>query len=96
LRKGVRDAHPGTDELEKIERRLAAAEDVAELARQIFSVVRVEVERLEVVAEVHRPERGRSARKLRQRDTQRQCAEDPVELRELAAPVVFFAFGEVF
>ena len=32
----MRDADSGADELEKIERRLAASEDVAELAREVF------------------------------------------------------------
>ena len=74
---------------------LRRREDVRELAREVFAVVDVEVQRLEVVAEVHLAQRGHAAGELGQGHAQRQRAEDPVLLRELAAPEVFFLFGQM-
>src|SRR5688572_15114626 len=91
----MRDAHAGAGELEKIERRPAPCQHVHELARQVFAVIDVEMQRLEVIAEVHLLERGNAARELGQRNAQRQRAEDPVLLRQLAAPEILFLFGQV-
>src|ERR1051326_2347766 len=95
LRKRVRDAHARAAQLEKVERRFSSREHVAEFAREVFAIVRVEMQRLEVVAEVHRAQLRRAARELGQRHAERQRAEDPVLLRELAAPEVLFRFSEV-
>src|SRR5712691_7283812 len=54
LRETVRDADSGAAQFKEIERRFAARKYEDELAREVFAVVGVEVEGLEVVAEVHR------------------------------------------
>src|SRR5262245_34505019 len=92
----MRDAQAGAAQLEEIERRLAPRQHVDEFAREVFAIVGVQVQRLEVVAEVHGAQRGRAAGELRQRDAQIERAEDPVLLRELAAPVVLVLLGQVF
>src|SRR3954453_14753262 len=77
-RKRVGDADAGAAELEKVERGLAAGQDVAEFAREVFAIVRVQMERLEVIAEVHGAEGGRAAGELGQRHAELQRAENPV------------------
>src|ERR1043165_9401238 len=96
LRKTVRGGHAGAGELEEVERRLAPRQDVHELAREVLAVVGVEVQRLEVVTEVHGAQRRRAAGELRQGDAEHDRAEDPILLRELAAPEVLFVLGELF
>src|SRR4029079_8389167 len=95
LRKTVRDAHAGAGELQEVERRLATRQHVHELAREVLAVVGVEVQGLEVIAEVHGAQRGRAAGELRQRDAERHRAENPILLRELAAPEVLLVVGEL-
>src|SRR2546423_9198602 len=94
LRATVRHAHARAAQLEEVERRLAPRKHVHELAREVLAVVGVEVKRLEVVAEVHRAQRRRPPRELRQGDAERDRAEDPVLLRELAAPEVFLVLRQ--
>src|SRR4029079_2085649 len=95
LRKTVRDAHAGAGELQEVERRLATRQHVHELAREVLAVVGVEVQGLEVIAEVHGAQRGRAAGELRQRDAERHRAEDPILLGDLAAPEVLLVVGEL-
>src|SRR5438132_2998693 len=90
------NAHSRTAQLQKIERRLPMRQCEEQLARQIFPVIGIEMQRLEVVAEVHRAQRRRAAGKLGKGDAQRQRAEDPVLLGELGAPVVFLFLREMF
>jgi hypothetical protein len=66
----MRDAHARAAQLEKVERRLAAREHVDQLARQVLAIVGVEMQRLQVVAEVHRAQSRHAAGELRQRDAQ--------------------------
>src|SRR5258708_36151913 len=61
LRETVRNAHPGADELQEVEGRPAPGQDEQELAREVFAVVGVEVQRLGVVAEVQWPQRRHPA-----------------------------------
>src|SRR5687768_12735246 len=95
-RKTMRDSYAGAYELEEIERRTAARQDVQKLAREVLAIVDVEVQRLEVVAEMHLPQGGNAAREFGQGHAQLEAPEDPVLLRELAAPVVFFVGREMF
>src|SRR5438034_3655705 len=53
LGEAVRDADASAGEFEEVEGRFAVGQDEDELAREVFAVVGVEVQRLEVVAEVH-------------------------------------------
>src|SRR2546426_9769763 len=71
----VRDAQAGTEEIEEIERRLAARQDIDELARQVLAIIGIEVQRLQVIAEMHRAQSGRAASELGQRDAQLHRAE---------------------
>src|SRR5450759_3944612 len=96
LRETVRDADAGAAELEKIERRLAPGQQEDELTRQVLAVVRVEMQWLQVVAEVHPAERRRSSGELRQGDAEGERTENPVLPRELAAPGVLFFVREMF
>src|SRR5688500_11370966 len=57
LRETVRDAQAGSDELQEIERRLAARAYVRELPRQVLAVVCVEMKGLQVIAEMHLAQR---------------------------------------
>src|SRR5438270_6257632 len=52
-RESVRDANAGAAQLEKIDGRFAARQNIAEFAREVFAIVGVEMQRLQVVAEVH-------------------------------------------
>src|SRR5437773_5769045 len=47
FRKGVRDADAGTAQLEKVERRLSSRQHVQQLARQVLTIVGVQVQRLQ-------------------------------------------------
>src|SRR6266540_2886243 len=96
LRETVRYAHARPAQLEEVERRLAPRQDVHELAGEVFAVVGVEVQRLQVVAEMHRAQRRRPPRELRQGDAERDRAEDPVLLRELTTPEVFLVLRQFF
>src|SRR5258708_39389249 len=89
LGEAVGDTDAGAGELEEVEGRFAVGQDEDELAWEVFAVVGVEVQRLEVVAEVHLPKGRHAAAEFGQRDVERQRPEDPVLLREFPAPVVF-------
>src|ERR1700682_1116231 len=68
LGEAVRDAQTGADELEKVERRLAPGQDEDELAREVLAVVGVQVQWLEVIAEVHAAQRRPAARAFQRGD----------------------------
>src|SRR5258708_32483572 len=68
LRETVRNAHPGADKLQEVERRPAPGQDEQELAREGFAVVGIEVQRLEVVTEVHMPNGRPAAGEFRDRN----------------------------
>ncbi len=91
----MRNAHPGADELQEVEGWPAPGQDEQELAREVFAVVGIEVQRLEVVAKVHVTQGRHAAGEFGKRHAHAQRAEDPVLLRELTAPVIFLVVGQL-
>src|SRR5207248_10331622 len=91
----MRDSKSSPAQLQKVERRLEMGQREQKLARQILAVVGIEMQGLQVVAEVHHARSGRSSRKFGKRDTEAQRAEDPVLLRELIPPMFLVAITEV-